>query len=124
MQPSPALGDVVDIGSWTRFSPSLAAFIDEQVRLHRLPGGLEEGMTVRLTAPAPVVTDRDPAAHGRLRLPWRRRPPRVPSSETPGVVLTGKGDEVEVALPVLDAAGRVLLGDDACAQLTVLGWTR
>lgn len=124
MQPSPVLGDVVDIGSWTRFSPSLAAFIDEQVRLHRLPGGLEEGMTVRLTAPAPVVTDRDPAAHGRLRLPWRRRPPRVPSSETPGVVLTGKGDEVEVALPVLDAAGRVLLGDDACAQLTVLGWTR
>ena len=63
-QSPPALSDVVDVGSWARFSPSLAVFIDEQVRLHRLPGGLEEGMTVRLTAPAPVVTDRDPAAHG------------------------------------------------------------
>ena len=41
-----------------------------------------------------------------------------------GCCLAVRREVLEVALPVLDAAGRVLLGDDACAQLTVLGWTR
>lgn len=123
-QSPPALSDVVDVGSWARFSPSLAVFIDEQVRRHRLPGGLGGGLTVMLTAPAPVVADQDPVEHGGLRSLWRRRPPRTASPDAPGVVLAGEGDGVEVELPALDAAGRVLLGRSACAQLTALGWAR
>ena len=123
MQSPPDLGDVVDVGSWARFSPSLAVFIDEQVR-RRLPGGLGGGLTVMLTAPAPIVSDQDLVERGVLRSLWRRRPPRTASPDAPGVVLTGGHDGVEVALPVLDAAGRVLLGDSACAQLALLGWGR
>ena len=123
MQSPPDLGDVVDVGSWARFSPSLAVFIDEQVR-RRLPGGLEGGLTVMLTAPAPIVSDQDLVERGVLRSLWRRRPPRTASPEAPGVVLAGGDDGVEAGLPVLDAAGRVLLGDGACAQLTALGWAR
>ena len=124
MQSPPDLGDVVDVGSWARFSPSLAVFIDEQVRRRRLPCGLEGGLTVTLTAPAPIVSDQDLVERGALRSLWRRRPPRTASPDAPGVVLTGGHDGVEVALPVLDAAGRVLLGDSACAQLALLGWGR
>ena len=123
MQSPPDLGDVVDVGSWARFSPSLAVFIDEQVR-RRLPGGLEGGLTVMLTAPAPIVSDQDLVERGVLRSLWRRRPPRTASPDAPGVVLAGGDDGVEAGLPVLDAAGRVLLGDGACAQLTALGWAR
>ena len=123
MQSPPDLGDVVDVGSWARFSPSLAVFIDEQVR-RRLPGGLGGGLTVMLTAPAPRVSDQDLVERGVLRSLWRRRPPRTASPEAPGVVLAGGDDGVEAGLPVLDAAGRVLLGDGACAQLTALGWAR
>ena len=123
MQSPPDLGDVVDVGSWARFSPSLAVFIDEQVR-RRLPGGLGGGLTVMLTAPAPIVSDQDLVERGVLRSLWRRRPPRTASPEAPGVVLAGGDDGVEAGLPVLDAAGRVLLGDGACAQLTALGWAR
>ena len=123
MQSPPDLGDVVDVGSWARFSPSLAVFIDEQVR-RRLPGGLEGGLTVMLTAPAPIVSDQDLVERGVLRSLWRRRPPRTASPEAPGVVLAGGDEGVEAGLPVLDAAGRVLLGDGACAQLTALGWAR
>lgn len=124
MQSPPDLGDVVDVGSWARFSPSLAVFIDEQVRRRRLPCGLEGGLTVTLTAPAPIVSDQDLVERGVLRSLWRRRPPRTASPEAPGVVLAGGDDGVEAGLPVLDAAGRVLLGDGACAQLTALGWAR
>lgn len=123
MQSPPDLGDVVDVGSWARFSPSLAVFIDEQVR-RRLPGGLGGGLTVMLTAPAPIVSDQDLVERGVLRSLWRRRPPRTASPDAPGVVLAGGDDGVEAGLPVLDAAGRVLLGDGACAQLTALGWAR
>lgn len=123
MQSPPDLGDVVDVGSWARFSPSLAVFIDEQVR-RRLPGGLGGGLTVMLTAPAPIVSDQDLVERGVLRSLWRRRPPRTASPEAPGVVLAGGDEGVEAGLPVLDAAGRVLLGDGACAQLTALGWAR
>lgn len=124
MQSPPDLGDVVDVGSWARFSPSLAVFIDEQVRRRRLPCGLEGGLTVMLTAPAPIVSDQDLVERGVLRSLWRRRPPRTASPDAPGVVLAGGDDGVEAGLPVLDAAGRVLLGDGACAQLTALGWAR
>ena len=123
MQSPPDLGDVVDVGSWARFSPSLAVFIDEQVR-RRLPGGLGGGLTVMLTAPAPIVSDQDLVERGVLRSLWRRRPPRTASPDAPGVVLAGGDDGVEAGRPVLDAAGRVLLGDGACAQLTALGWAR
>lgn len=124
MQSPPDLGDVVDVGSWARFSPSLAVFIDEQVRRRRLPCGLGGGLTVMLTAPAPIVSDQDLVERGVLRSLWRRRPPRTASPDAPGVVLAGGDDGVEAGLPVLDAAGRVLLGDGACAQLTALGWAR
>ena len=123
MQSPPDLGDVVDVGSWARFSPSLAVFIDEQVR-RRLPGGLGGALTVILPAPAPIVSDQDLVERGVLRSLWRRRPPRTASPDAPGVVLAGGDDGVEAGLPVLDAAGRVLLGDGACAQLTALGWAR
>ena len=123
MQSPPDLGDVVDVGSWARFSPSLAVFIDEQCR-RRLPAGPEGGLTVMLTAPAPIVSDQDLVERGVLRSLWRRRPPRTASPDAPGVVLAGGDDGVEAGLPVLDAAGRVLLGDGACAQLTALGWAR
>lgn len=36
----------------------------------------------------------------------------------------GEDDGVEMQAPALDTEGRVLLGDDACAQLTALGWGR
>ena len=59
--PPPVLSDVIDVGSWARFSPSLAIFIDEQIRCHRLPDGLniDRGLAVRLVAPAPVITESD-----------------------------------------------------------------
>ncbi|EGQ73485.1 hypothetical protein [Actinomyces sp. oral taxon 448] len=87
-QPLPALGDVVDVGSWARFSPSLAIFLDEQVRSRGLPGGPGDGLTVLLTAPAPVAVKEEPAAGG-LRSLWRGRPRRALSPEVPGVALTG-----------------------------------
>ena len=61
-QPLPALGDVVDVGSWARFSPSLAIFLDEQVRSRGLPDGPGDGLTVLLTAPAPVAVKEEPPA--------------------------------------------------------------
>ena len=36
----------------------------------------------------------------------------------------GQGRLRRDAAPALDTEGRVLLGDDACAQLTALGWAR
>ena len=108
----------------------MAIFIDEQIRCHRLPDGLDidRGLAVRLVAPAPVITESDLLeSEGRksgLRSLWRKRPPHLPSPEAPGIVLMGKDDGVEMRAPALDTEGRVLLGDDACAQLTALGWAR
>ena len=102
----------------------MAIFIDEQIRCHRLPDGLniDRGLAVRLVAPAPVITESDLLeSEGRksgLRSLWRKRPPHLPSPEAPGIVLMGKDDGVEMRAPALDTEGRVLLGDDACAQLT------
>ncbi|WP_315070052.1 hypothetical protein [Actinomyces massiliensis] len=128
--PPPVLSDVIDVGSWARFSPSLAIFIDEQIRFHRLPDDLDvdRGLAVRLVAPAPVITESDLLeSEGRRSGLWslrRKRSPRLPSPEAPGIVLMGKDDCVEMRAPALDTEGRVLLGDDACAQLTALGWAR
>jgi len=128
--PPPVLSDVIDVDSWARFSPSLAIFIDEQIRFHRLPDDLDldRRLAVRLVAPAPVITESDLLeSEGRksgLRSLWRKRPPHLPSPEAPGIVLMGKDDGVEMRAPALDTEGRVLLGDDACAQLTALGWAR
>lgn len=122
-QPLPALGDVVDVGSWARFSPSLAIFLDEQVRSRSLPGGPGDGLTVLLTAPAPVAVKEEPAAGG-LRSLWRGRPRRALSPEVPGVALTGGRDGVELDLSVLDDAGRILLDADARTRLTAMGWQR
>ncbi len=122
-QPLPALGDVVDVGSWARFSPSLAIFLDEQARPRGLPGGPGDGLTVLLTAPAPVAVKEEPAAGG-LRSLWRGRPRRALSPEVPGVALTGGRDGVELDLSVLDDAGRILLDADARTRLTAMGWQR
>ena len=122
-QPLPALGDVVDVGSWARFSPSLAIFLDEQVRSRSLPGGPGDGLTVRRPAPAPVALGVG-AGGGGVRPGGRGRPPRALSPEVPGVALTGGRDGVELDLSVLDDAGRILLDADARTRLTAMGWQR
>ena len=44
------LEEHVDLGSWARFEPTLAAFLDGPAR----PDGARPGATLLLTAPAPV----------------------------------------------------------------------
>lgn len=111
---SAPLDDVVDRGSWQAFGPSLARYLEE----------VPVGTTILLTAPAPVVTEESVATRGGLRSWLRRGPRRVPSPEVPGLVLLRRGDGVEVDAPVLDAAGRVLLSEDACDEMGLLGWSR
>lgn len=108
------LDDVVDRGSWQAFIPSLARYLEEA----------PVGTTILLTAPAPVVTEESVATRGGLRSWLWRGPKRVPSPEVPGLVLLRRRDGVEVDAPVLDAAGRVLLSEDACDELGLLGWSR
>lgn len=141
--PAPALSDVVDVGSWARFTPSLALLLDEKVRPRHAPAAPREGatdtgsgarpgtesgahagvpdeaLTVLLTAPAPVVTG------FRTSTSWwgLRRQRLEASPDLPGMVLVGRGDGVEVDLPTLDARGRLLLDADARAELTSLGWS-
>lgn len=125
----PRFEERVDLGSWARFEPSLADFL-EQALLPTAVAGTDEagerpgalGRTLLLTAPAPVVDQAPPArGPGLLSLLRRRRPD--PSPEVPGLVLAGRGDGVEVDLPVLDARGRELLGPAEQAELITLGWT-
>ena len=47
------LEEHVDLGSWARFEPTLAAFLDGPAR----PDGARPGATLLLTAPAPVVVE-------------------------------------------------------------------
>ncbi|WP_235931488.1 hypothetical protein [Actinomyces respiraculi] len=116
----PRLDNVVDLGSWAAFEPSLAALLDGQAR----PGPGRAGLTVLLTAPRPVVTQADLEQRMGLRSLLRGRRKRVPSPEVPGLVVVGRGDGVEVDIPVLDAQGRHLLGPDACEALGRLGWVQ
>lgn len=113
----------VDLGSWARFTPDLAAFLDRRARAGH---GAGTDLTVLLTAPAPVVgTDRpDSSEQTRSGLSGllRRRRRREPSPEVPGVVLVVRDEGVEVVVPVLDARGRVLLGDRETSLLRALGW--
>lgn len=109
-----AFDEVVDRGSWQAFIPSLARYLDQS----------PAGTTILLTAPAVVVTEESVSTRGGLRTWLRRGPRRVPSPEVPGLVLLVRSDGVELDVPVLDAQGRVLVGEDACDELALLGWAR
>ncbi|WP_172121030.1 hypothetical protein [Actinomyces faecalis] len=113
----PPLDDVADLGSWSRFQPSLATFLDRC-------RGQGEYLTLLLTTPSPVATSDSLSQPRGLRALLRRRPAPVASHEVPGVVLTVRTDGVEVALPVLDAVGAVLLPPQAVEDLEALGWRR
>ena len=112
----PRLDELVDLGSWSRFEESLSDFLSHP------PSGLENGFTVLLTAPAPVVAPELLRQRWGLRTLFRRGPAPVASQEVPGVVLTARTDGVEVDLPVLDAVGAVLLPPTAQEELQMLGW--
>ncbi|MBO3724731.1 hypothetical protein J5X07_06765 [Actinomyces bowdenii] len=113
----------VDLGSWARFTPSLGVLLEEACRPRPAPGATS-GATVLLTAPA-VVADPDDLPRRRgLRL-LRRGGERAQggvSPEPPGVVLVGRGDGVQVAVPARDARGRALLGRSQRQALEALGW--
>lgn len=111
----PRLDEVVDLGSWSRFQPTLARFLDDA------PSHLGN-LTILLTAPAPVVTPQSLHQRWGLRSLLRRGPALAASQEVPGVVLTTRTDGVEVDLPILDAAGAVLLAPQAQEELQALGW--
>ena len=121
----PLFDDAVDLGSWARFTPSLAAFIRDVLRPQAGGGGRAgaagTGRTLLLMAPCPVVTAESPSPGSRWRRLLRRRPVR-PSPEVPGVVVAARADGVEIDVPALDADGRALLGAEHRSQLTTLGW--
>ncbi|WP_128773234.1 hypothetical protein [Actinomyces oricola] len=127
----------VDVGSWARFTPTLATLLDHGHRPEspwpappegsatgRGPGATGapgNGPTVLLTAPAPVVAQNSPITpRGLGRLLHRRR---APSPEPPAIMLTIRRHDVEAVLPVLDPVGRVILDQEACGALAALGWT-
>ena len=131
--------DRVDLGSWARFTPSLARFL-EQVCLPAPRPATQRaeapdsaagpvidpsGATLLLTAPAPIVKVEELTQEGRWsRLLSRltRGAPPVPSPDLPGVVLMGREEGIEVSLPGLDARGRVLLGPTERGILDRIGW--
>ena len=111
------LEEHVDLGSWARFEPTLAAFLNGPAR----PDGARSGTTLLLTAPAPVVVGGPTPAAGLLaRLRRRRAGPASP--HPPGMALTVRADGVEIVLPVLDARGGTLLGPEQVDSLQALGW--
>lgn len=111
------LEEHVDLGSWARFEPTLAAFLDGPAR----PDGVRPGTTLLLMAPASVVSGGSAPAAGLLARLRRRRAGPV-SPHPPGMALTGRADGVEIVLPVLDARGGVLLGPEQVDSLRALGW--
>lgn len=137
----------VDLGSWARFTPSLADFLEEACRPcsstapsppkaaadpqpgtragteARAEAGTRSGATVLLTAPAPVIGPEDlPRRRGLWPGALGGRRSVQPSPEVPGLVLVGRGDGVEVAVPAQDAQGRALLGAGERETLESLGW--
>ena len=136
---SQAFEDRVDLGSWARFTPSLAQFLD-QVRTPvsrpttqraEAPESVAEplmapsGGTLLLIAPAPIVKAEESPWEGqwsRLRSRLRRTAPPRPSPDRPSVVLTGCDEGIKVSLPELDAQGRVLLGATERGLLDRIGW--
>ena len=129
----------VDLGSWARFTPSLAGFLDEvcmpasrsAAQRGEAPESVAEavfdpaGGTLLLTAPTPIVKAEELTQVGR----WTRllsrltmAAPPTPSPDLPGVVLVGRSDGVEVSLPELDAQGRVLRGPTERRILGRIGW--
>lgn len=121
-QPDPTaptdLDALVDRGSWNAFTPSLADL------LASCQAGAGPLSQLLLTAPAPVVTAATLASSSRLRALLRRSRRPVASPQVPGIVLTPGPGGTHLAVPVLDEAGRVLLGPAACATLQSLGWRR
>ena len=55
------LEEHVDLGSWARFEPTLAALLDGPAR----PDGARPGTTLLLTAPAPVLSGGPPRPRAR-----------------------------------------------------------
>jgi len=131
--------DRVDLGSWARFTPSLARFLEQACLPASRPATQRaeapdsaagpvidpSGATLLLTAPAPIVKVEELTQEGRWsRLLSRltRGAPPVPSPDLPGVVLMGREEGIEVSLPGLDARGRVLLGPTERGILDRIGW--
>ena len=104
------LDEHLDRGSWARFTPSLAQFL-----------AAHPHSVLLLTAPAPVVAPQDIPSPGLLRrICGARR--SSPSPDQPGLVLTIGAQTTQLALPVLDAQGRYLLGASQCSYMTTAGW--
>ena len=114
--------DRVDLGSWARFTPSLARFLEQACLPASRPATQRaeapdsaagpiidpSGATLLLTAPAPIVKVEELTQEGRWsRLLSRltRGAPPVPSPDLPGVVLM-----------------RVLLGPTERGILDRIGW--
>lgn len=115
---APRFDEVVDLGSWAAFEPSLAALLDGAARPH----APWPGLTILLTAPRPVVTAAELKERTGLRSLLHVRRGGAPSPEAPGLVIVGRSDGVQVSVPILDAEGRHLLGPGSRQTLRLLGW--
>jgi len=107
----------VDVGSWSRFIPSLTQLLQS--------ANLIDIVVVELTLAAPIVTAdtvvRIRTGTGPLRALRRRRRPE-PSPVPPRIMAFGLPDEVTFTVPMLDEQRRALLTEDASTTLTGLGW--
>lgn len=136
---SQAFESQVDLGSWSRFTPTLAQFLDHvctpSSRQTTQQAGTPEfateslnapsGGTLLLIAPVPIVEAEEYPGGGqwsRLRSKLRRLAHSRPSPDCPSVVLTGCNEGIKVSLPELDAQGRVLLGTAERGILNRIGW--
>lgn len=115
----PCFSEQVDCGSWSRFTPTCARFIDAVIRPHDDHGGA----ILLLTAPSPIVNEHEVSQRRSLRELLTRQPRRGVSTDVPGIVLTGRADGVELAIPIVDHSGAVLVGRAACESLAALGWS-
>ncbi|MDU0349415.1 TY-Chap domain-containing protein [Actinomyces sp. MRS3W] len=119
---APAVEQTIDVGTWNRFTQSLAAAIQP-------PGSAADAgtVTVSLEAPAPIVSADaelwERTGRGPMRL-LRRKRRLFPSPQAPTVTLAARPDQVVLTAPTRDDAGRVLLHDAATTALAALGWER
>lgn len=124
----------VDVGSWSRFTASLADFLDHGGGGPEGPASraaddpeaasTHGGLRIVLSSPAPLLPAGPLPAPTGLRGLVRRGPRRRASPQAPRVRVVRRTQHVEMTAPLLDGAGRVLLDDGAAAAFTALKWTR